>query len=216
MNSSEVQFLASQQARLDAIKSSQRSEHADAIHSFWERLRTTLSQWDTRVDQLCLDKPKQNVHQLLLDLKLELQQLQKHCLGSVVVVEDWEVPVLPVADLRLLHNTFAKHLQKWETAQQEIAPKGKFVFRRYREEVARRKAAQQTITHAMMADGAKLLVQANANKKANEGALLQDFNEASIVIATDGSVRVDDQIIELKISEAALLVRNLKKCSLTM
>ncbi|CAJ1935004.1 unnamed protein product [Cylindrotheca closterium] len=236
---SEMEFLASQQARLKTIERSQRSQHADVIHSFWERLRTNLTQWEAKLQGLHKEassendnttnvdgskeaentmtgKP-QNVNQQLLDLKLELQQLQKHCLGSIVVFQDWEVPVLPVADLRLLHNVFTKHLAQWENSKQEIAPTGKFVFRRYREEVARRNAAHQTVFQSVSgSDAGTNRSKPGSGQTANEGASLQDLSDVSVVIDIDGSVRVGDKILSLQISDAALLVKNLKNCSLTI
>lgn len=256
---SELEFLSAQQARLKALEinstsrsSQQRAQHADSIHSFWERLRTNLGQWEAKLKELhnndnaefgdnYADKtpnitvdepttPQANANQRLLDLKLELQQLQKHCLGSVVIFEDWEVPVLPVADLRLLHNFFCKHLAQWETSKQEIAPKGKFVFGRYREEVARRKAAHQTISAAQSVTASTTTsttststarigtttTTTNSTGSKNEGAMLQDLSNVSVVIDVDGSVRVGTEILSLQISDAVLLVRNLKNCSLTM
>jgi hypothetical protein len=208
----EKKFLESHQARVNAIERSQRLQHADTLHVFWTLVREKLSAWENKLHALQETQGKKAAaYQHLQDLKEELQLLRKHCLGSTVCFDDWEVPDLPVADLRLLHNEFSKYFTIWEAAKEVICPKGKFSFRRYREEMARRKAQGIPLS-------APLVAQTTITSKPqvlHKGACLQDISNESIVIDSDGNVRVRNEQI-IKVSDAALLVRNLQNCSVVM
>lgn len=208
----EKKFLESQQARVNTIERSQRLQHADTLHVFWTLVREKLSAWEKKLHALQETQGKKPAaYQHLQDLKEELQLLRKHCLGSTVCFDDWEVPDLPVADLRLLHNEFSKYFTIWEAAKEIICPKGKFSFRRYREELARRKAQGIPLS-------APLVAQTTITSKPqvlHKGACLQDISNESIAIDSDGNVRVRDEQI-MKVSDAALLVRNLQNCSVVM
>jgi hypothetical protein len=208
-------FLRSQQARVSIIKRSQHRQHTEAFHAFWALLKIKLSEWNDDLDLLQAKELKtQHDHQELQDLKESLQQLRKHCLGSTVCFDDWEVPDLPVADLRLLHNEFSKYFTKWENAKEVIAPKGKFIFQKYREEVAHRKARgiPLSIPHGMQMPSQKT---SQSTTILEEGACLQDLSNVSITIDSDGNVFVEGDE-HMKISAAALLVRNLQNCILVM
>jgi hypothetical protein len=234
----EQQFLLSRQARTTARSSSQnqnRHQHSEDLHAFWTVLRSKLSSWEEKLDLLLQQKPSSQgaamIHQELEDSKEELQQLRKHCLASSTggssSFEDWEVPAdLPVADLRLLHTEFTKYSTKWETAREQLIPKGKFIFERYRQEVARRKAqgipldapastTPSTTSSKTQASSSSSL----RNTAAPIGGCIQDLSDVSITIDVNGNVELQGatgQIIIDPIIASALLVRNLKNCTLTM
>lgn len=208
----EKKFLESQRARVNTIERSQRLQHTDILHAFWAHLRQKLSIWESKLHHLQKVQGKQSAkHQQLQDLKIELQQIRKHCLGSTVCFDDWEVPDLPVADMRLLHNEFSKYFAMWEVAKEVISPKGKFTFRRYREEISRRKAQGIPLS-------APLATQTSISPRPrvlHTGACLEGISNESIVIDADGNVLVRNEQI-MNVSDAALLVRNLHHCSLVM
>eukprot|EP00980_Cylindrotheca_fusiformis_P027868 scaffold22560_cov135-Cylindrotheca_fusiformis.AAC.79 len=188
----EAKFLKSQQARVNTIERSQRVQRVDSIHSFWATLREKRSAWESKLCALGESQGQQAaLYQELQDLKAELHQIRKHCLGSTVCYDDWEVPDLPVADLRLLHDEFSRCFSVWEATKKQISPKGNFSFRRYREEIARRKAQGIPLSAPVAAESAL----SSKPHLLKEGACLQGLSNVSIVIDSKGNVRVRDEHI---------------------
>jgi hypothetical protein len=188
------------------------------LHAFWTVLRSKLSKWEVSLDQLEEKLPQGIIRQELEDLKEELQQLRKHCLASTVCFDDWEVPDLPVADLRLLHTEFTKYSTKWETTKDRLVPKGKFVFRRYREEVAKRKANGISLDAPSRQPTPSTKPAPTLSLGNPNGSCVQGISNASITIDVNGDVQLQGAVTTtvVQISSSALLIRNLHGCSLTM
>ena len=223
----EKQFLLSQQARLSNIERSQRIQHAEELHTFWKFLRSKLAEWQERLDSLTSQETDNNKQQDLVDLKEQLQLYQKHCLSStpIIVFDDWQVPDnLPLADIRLLHKEFSNCMTKWEQAKEIVSPKGKFTFRRYRQEVARRKAcgipifenSTQKTTPLKASAHQSTPVQQQQQQEYTKGACIQNLSNATIEIDADGNVLVNKHsFLEMpKVSAAALLVQKIEHCSI--
>lgn len=122
---------------------------------FWKNLKQRLQSWTTRCTAI-------ETRQQWLDLQQELQALRHYCLKSMTTtttnttsssfslsMDDLIVPdELPLADWRLLHEEFTNCTILLETIQNQQFPKSKFVFLRYRQEVARRKALGIPVEYA--------------------------------------------------------------------
>lgn len=218
----EQNFLLSRQARTNASsnRSQKLRQHSEELHAFWTVLRRKLSKWEACLDQLEKNQPPGIVRQKLEDLKEELQKIKKHCLAPTVCFDDWEVPELAVADLRLLHTEFTKYSSKWETAKCGLVPKGKFAFQRYREELARRKANGVSLdapSSRLPAFSSK--EQLSPSLTISNGSCVENFADVSISIDINGDVQLQgaektDRV--LQVSSSALLIRNLNGCSITM
>jgi len=133
----------------------------EALLEFWAEVRSALSEWRAKLEQLLATKgrngegddgpvsesEKRRIHLQLDELKQQLWSLRKSCLSSsssssagenpasVAAIQN-SVPLapddLPMSDLRILHEEFAKHQSLLDGARKTLLPKGKFVFARYR------------------------------------------------------------------------------------
>jgi hypothetical protein len=189
--------------------------------------------------------------QELQDLKEELQGLRQHCLHAAAAAAssinsnttptnfyDWSVPTeLPNADLRLLHAEFTRCSTSWESVYQELFPKGKFIFRRYREELARRKALgiplEAAVTAATSIARSRTQNEKDTNNVLDDSGSVQNISDSMIHIQDDGTVQIrgrDDTtnedrpsssseratIIPQRITAAAVLLRNVQNCTIQM
>lgn len=215
----EQQFLLSREARSKSNTSDRSTplrQHSEDLHTFWSILRSKLSSWDAALDEL-EGKPQGYVRQEIENLKEELQQLRKHCLASTVCFDSWKVPDLPIADLRLLHTEFTKHSTRLEVVKERLIPRGKFIFQRYRKEVAKKKSLGIPLhapTSGVEPSSTKQIP--SISVRADHGPCLEDLSGVSISIDFRGKVEVDGSAISLTISTSALLVRNLRDCRVTM
>jgi hypothetical protein len=221
----EQQFLLSRQARSSDSAPSGRSQHrlhSEELYAFWAQLKSRLSAWNETLRHL-KEHPggTGTIRQGMEDLKQGLQLLRRHCLASTVCFHDWDVPELPVADLRLLHAEFTKCSTTWETIKEHLIPKGKFVFRRYREEVGKRKAQGIPLDAPSRPRGPppkpNKQVASTASLDFHHGPCIQDMMDASIAIDASGNVFLDGERTTIApVSGTALLIRNLANCSVTM
>jgi hypothetical protein len=202
-------FLQNQQAR--TIDRPHRQKATEELYAFWTRLRSELSEWDQRLKGL--EELSSTTHlylrrqSSLLELQHELERIRKHCLASTLYYDDWPVPEsLPVADLRLLHAECTKYSQKLEAYKERFLPKGKFVFKRYREALAERnaqgggpllsEAASSSSSSAKMvtddSDATQSKSITDRSSRSNQqdyvGGILENITNASISVSSDGSV----------------------------
>lgn len=225
-NIQEERFLQSRLARQKKKNDrdagdSNKSSKTDSLHAFWNVLRRKLKRWQERlaaVEEECNrndDKKDSKNHQdartELERLRLQLNQWRKYCLSNNIASttdiashgdEDGELleilpEDLPVSDLRLLHTEFTKYSSMWDDVHDRLFPKGKFVFRRYREELARRKIQQEDLakTHKLKnrpQDRASNTEQTSRHPIRGFGnkndAILENISSLDIIVSATGSV----------------------------
>jgi hypothetical protein len=150
----EAQFLESSKARTERLR--EKHEHirqsAETRTTFWTSVRSYLDTWSQRLNELVelhretvslSEDEKQLINLALCRLKDELSDLKRKCLSSHVAVTENSstnplpsVPDdLPFGDLRLLHDELKRHQDKLNKVKLQLLPKGKFVFKRYRQVV---------------------------------------------------------------------------------
>jgi hypothetical protein len=235
-------FLQAHQARTNAIADRQdRPKATDDLYAFWKILRSKFADWQRRLTALSETKEGSkdrlnvnvNVRQELTNLKLELDQLRKHVLTGGVVVssayDDLQVPDLPLADVRLLQSEFMACSQKWETVTDELIPKGKFVFKRYRDAIfSRRGCINSSNNNNKVSPDLSAVDTARSSHRVerfntnNEGNILKDLLNSTICIHANGEVTIQDGDkleTEAKLDfqkASSLLIRNLHNCTLKM
>lgn len=153
MDKAEQRFLESQKARLDAIHS-RKTERSNGVSIFWESLKERLSRWNGKLEELnksflvapTAESEKRSVNLKLLSLGDDLRELRRHCLQTNSLLasceNDTSLPPLPEympsSDLKLLHNEFVQLQTRLDETKKRLLPKGKFVFKRYRQAMANR------------------------------------------------------------------------------
>ena len=203
-------FLQNQQAR--AVDRPHRQKATEELYAFWTRLRSELSKWDQRLKGLEELSSTAHLHlgrqSSLLELQHELERIRKHCLATTLYFDNWPVPEsLPVADLRLLHAECTKHSQKLEAYKERFLPKGKFIFKRYREALAKRNAQGsdpllseassssfvKTATGDADATQSKSITaqSSRSNQQDYVGGILESITNASISVSSDGIVNFE-------------------------
>ena len=148
-----------------------RQSKTDTLHAFWNVLRQKLKQWQEKLVAVEQEEYKkgennnkkknhQDARTELERLRFELNQWRKYCLSNNIAATTADIAALgnsddeelllkilpedlPVSDLRLLHTEFTKYSSLWEDVHDRLFPKGKFIFRRYREELARQQIQQE-------------------------------------------------------------------------
>lgn len=168
-----------------------------------------------------------------------------HDHDDMMILVDWKLPTkeFPNTDLRLLHAEFSKYTQKWETMARLIQPKGKFTFRRYRQELAYR-----NIHGLLLQDDDQDNNNNNNNNRTtttevndnppplpNDESCLQGYDNCIIHIHNDGTTTINhhhhhhqeqDEMpstpassmltSSISLSSPLLLIRNLQHCTVTM
>ena len=200
-----------------------------------------------------------DVRQRLEDLKQELYLLRKYCLSTSTSnnenddcknhvrtwtdeegqSERWNVPdFIPASDLRLLHIEFTNCATKFDTVYEQIIPKEKFTFKKYRQELARRKALGLPLNVVTTGNPNSRNTSAKPPKqrqdKANllgTGGLLENLVNVSVIVDKHGNVSIpfdnkgdivnddenDTNSRSTKIITAeSLVLRNLQNCSVRM
>jgi hypothetical protein len=177
---------------------------------------------------------KQDGLDALERLRLELEQWRKHCMSMSTTTsttatavstiindvdsgdnnkkedrdDEWLVPdELSLMDLKLLHGEFTKCSDQWETVRDRLFPKGKFIFRRYREALARRNirqddfaALEQTTQKERLQRHSQLEtrhndynhtkgVQSSSSTGTGGSAVLENLSHVSVVIDINGKVQ---------------------------
>ena len=271
-NIQEEKFLQSRQERQNRKSSvnddvNARIGKTSALFAFWKVLRQKLTEWEQKLINLEKEgeatvvaapveankgnkkNRKQEVRTELERLRLDLDQWRRHCLSNNTILASevesvkWEVPdEFPVSDLRLLHAEFTKYSSKWEAVHDKLFPRGKFVFRRYRQELARRNIRQEDLFNEQkQRDKQKncnqrvafngTVVSTTTNQQASHSqhghvssdGRIQNLSYANLVVSKSGnvdckSIRIPNEVFDvpLELTSTSLLVRNLKHCSLVM
>ena len=163
------------------------------------------------------DNKRQKVRDGLEWLRYDLDQWRRQCLsmsnsmpnfirhGRTEAPEEggeevWNVPEdIPTTDLKLLHSEFTKYNARLEATQDRLFPKGKFVFRRYREALARRNIQQEDMAKQQQqlqgekgnprnADSSKKSSK-NSTRDPRGAAVLEHLKNSNLVITKDGTVQ---------------------------
>jgi len=139
------------------------------LHKWDQRLDAIVAE-NTNDQPARSEDDKRRIAVELNGLADDLRQLKRHCVSddsSVMMFLDstgssssshgkddtvrWRsiVPVLdrelPPTDLRLLHDEFSKHHDKLDQVRMNLLPKGKFVFRKYREALKRQQQEETSL-----------------------------------------------------------------------
>jgi hypothetical protein len=171
---------------------------------------------------------KQDGLDALERLRLELEQWRKHCMSMSTASttsststtiptiingvdssdsnkkeeeedDKWLVPEeLSLTDLKLLHGELTKCSDQWEAVRDRLFPKGKFIFRRYREALARRNIRQDDFAaQDQTKQNEKVLLRqrhspletAHNNYGTGGAAVLENLSHVTVVIDPDGKVQ---------------------------
>jgi len=101
--------------------------------------------------------------------------------------------LLPISDIRILHLEFSKQQDKLDQIKAKLLPKGKFIFRRYREALQRQEEAakQQPRPSYYEAEG-KILT--SSHKIARRPLLatncLENINGKKVILDENGTLTV--------------------------
>jgi hypothetical protein len=146
----EARFLQSQKNRTEYLHEKfTRHRRAEEINVFAKSVKHSLSRWNSQLEDLTEKYPiaasseadKRAASIEIRKLQESLRRLRKHCLSTVDLINTHEETIdlpalpeeLPLADIRLLHTEFTNHERQLDLVHKQILPKGKFLFRRYRE-----------------------------------------------------------------------------------
>jgi len=223
--SQEARFLEAREARA-AAQRPRRQSHHENLHEFWNSLRQDLAAWQYRLDALEQhETPIQTASQRTkcrenLDILLrDLQRLRRNCLSST------DVPELPPADVRLLHQEFTTLATKLDQVRQDLIPPTKFTFKRYH--AAMQQQQQQQSLQAGDSNDYQVPKRAAVPKAPHSlaslgGNVIQDYHDATVILESNGVLTMeregeDDSIVEQpeKLS-SSLLLQNLERCQVTM
>lgn len=185
----EARYLASQLSRTRVLQESAvtHRKRRDDLNSFWNCLRAYFVEWNQRLDDLAerhgnaaveTEEDKGLVRMELCRLRDELKAVRKQCINSNSTAESphaaesvtprfsFDLPedvdmaaLLPISDVRILHLEFSKQQDKLDQIKAKLLPKGKFIFRRYREALQRQEEAAKQQPHPSYyrAEGTKTL-----------------------------------------------------------
>ncbi len=194
----ELQFLSAHENRI-AIRRSVAEKRRCQEHSRvkeWTDLRQDLAKWKDRVEQIgfsasnttSFDEPNDkiqistrcdqpttdNVWRVLGDMQEELRQLQQRC-RLQNEASDW-----PISDLRLLHDEFTVCYALLDDKRQSLLPSRKFLFSRYRAELARRQ--QQPLDHLSKLEDKNQLRPSITSSIMEGDNVIQGMNHVDITI----------------------------------
>jgi hypothetical protein len=228
----EASFLQSRQSR----SRPSRKISQDRRNAFWESARTFLVGWYKRLDALAMpvsETDKRNVQMSLRQLMEEFEMLRNVCLtsnncdsasSSSTTLED-VVPVdaaslimpppddLPYGDLRMLHEELQKNREKFDAVKQRLLPKGKFVFKRYRQAMAQRLLEQASGAAVVEVQQSPRLVEpvpppySKAAAAADTKYSITDIQGLSLTVLSDGSIKGAD--LQPLATDGPILLRNI-------
>jgi len=242
----EANFLANREARNLHRASPRSRKESDDLDSFWSSVKTYLKDWNDRL--ACLaneptnnEADKRRLQEKFNDLLWQLQSVRKVCLSSLETSETAIVdiapppPDLPLADVRHLHQELTQCQDALEKMKTELLPKGKFVFRRYRE--AMRKREEEMQSGAGVNNGDSSGRRANAQTKIATAATnapslqsletkrraVQDLLDVEVLVDSKGKVVMKDgtaiereTILPLEGESSTLSLRKLRNCTVTL
>jgi len=208
VGNAESKFLESQKARTDHLRqNAKRNRKEDALNTFWSSLKSYLSSWDNRLEQLSeahavaatTEEEKRTVHLEICELQEELKQLRKGCLSTSYQTLDQndatakQLPTppdeLPLTDIRLLHNEFTNSQAKLDQVRQKVLPRGKFVFRRYREALRKQEQGEIKTVSAASKEFTSNSSSKPSMTKTHDENELSDIRHQVVDVYADGRVK---------------------------
>ena len=147
----------------------------------------------------------------------ELYTLRRNCLSST------EVPELPPADVRLLHQEFTTLATQLEQVKEKLLPQTKFTFKKYRAAMKQQQALQQDdACFPQQQEAVSKTTVSNSDLSTIVGNAIQNYNNATLVLYSNGSLVMKKSDEEDYISQESeqqsslLLLQNLHHCQVTM
>ena len=213
-NDAEAHFLESRKAR---ARENKKTRKTDVLNAFWVALKSRWRQWNEDLQAVessyeeCPPPTEQGKRKLRLDLcrlELELKELRNACLADGYAIHadanedgscfshvgnDWELtcpPDLPLSDLKLLHTRFSQCQNSLDQVRKTLLPQGKFIFRRYREEMLRLQQthSQQPSVEKSRDDGTQ---QKRRRSLLDPYRTVSNLSNQNLVIHADGKVDVE-------------------------
>ena len=234
----EAKFLESQKARTDSLRyKATRHRKEEALNAFWASLKEYLSSWNDLLEQLSAAHPvaaiteeeKRNVHLELSELQERLKRLRKNCLSTSCEILDENAATsgellpmppdeMPLTDIRLLHNEFTHCQAKMDEVRQKILPRGKFVFRRYREALSRQEQGRAPL-RAASKEVVSASTPATSRKQSHDENEVKELRNQVIDVYSDGRVEVKPndgrgETTKLKRNQVPSVLRNIANSTL--
>jgi len=207
----------------DSVKTffRQWTQRLEALNALNDNEQPNQQQLETPMNE----QQKRIIQMKLTQLKDELQLFRKHCLSTSSFEDDLSVrqhqqqlgekssevarddlttstvvtppPHLPLSEIRILHQEFAKYQQRFEQVKHTLLPKGKFVFSRYRQAMALQTTQQKQGDSTLIREALQTALQSQTYKTQEEQlptiattSCLQALSHATIIIHENGSVHV--------------------------
>ena len=224
----EAQFLQSRKARAE-----NRRHHTEcrreALNTFWAALKSRLASWRERlhalkIDVPCTEEQKRTLRLTFCQLEDELKQFRKSCLTESSLTQEisgdlWNMTdLMTVTDISMLHAEFSKCQTELDKIRRIALPKGKFVFRRYREALRLRAelphATSSLDTSQRLPKTAKPLSVAF-----DPDRTIADLRNLKFRVDPDGSVnseRETENIPALADCVSSIVLNNLKNCEIEL
>lgn len=225
--SQEARFLEARQARATQRLQQQndrKARHED-LNQFWTSLRRDMDAWDNRLTALQEQQKAISIQtafqrtsciEQLDSLLQDLHALKRNCLSSN------DIPELPPADVRLLHQEFTTLATRLDQVREELIPPTKFTFKRYRAAMQQQKLRKNEST----TDGAQENAVYNSTPSSLltslGGNVIQNYSDATLILDANGKLTIqtgngEKSVVEQSDTESSsLLLQNLKHCQVTM
>jgi hypothetical protein len=233
----EAQFLQSRKARLES-RGRYHSDRRDGLNVFWTALKARLTQWKDQLHALgpppSTEEEKRLLRLDLCRLEEELKHLRKSCLTESSSLQEGAegVPcaadLMTLSDLGLLHTEFSQCQASFDLTRKKLLPRGKFVFRRYREAIQLRH--QQADSQQVGTDNNNTAQQLQSKPTTasrfdpkrtlmnikNRRLLVHFDGEVTDVEHPDGSPSTHAALPPLKDQVSSLVLCNLENCEIEL
>lgn len=227
--SQEARFLEARESRSAAQRSTRRESRHNNLHDFWTSLRRDLNAWEIHLNVLVEEESshmKRTTSQRMectekLDVLLtDLYSLRRNCLSST------DVPELPPASVRLLHQEFIRLSTKLERARESLIPTTKFTFKRYHAAIQQ----QQSLKQKCLTNEAAPK-QTESSRELNNiltttlaGNAIQNHYNATLTMDSSGQLTIQSKngdeapifVRQAQENASSLLVQNLESCHVTV